>query len=160
MLTTSGSTGSVKFVRQSWDNIRCNARIVADHLGMTAAERTITALPMHYTYGLSIICASLTVGAEMIVTGMGVMDEEFWDLFENEHVTAFHSVSNTYDMLCRMDIFSEDFPDLRLMTQAGSKLSRELHRYYARYAEKYGKRFIPMYGQCEATSGITLKQRK
>lgn len=155
MLTTSGSTGSVKFVRQSWDNIRCNARIIADHLGMTAAERTITALPMHYTYGLSIICASLTVGAEMIVTGMGVMDEEFWDLFENEHVTAFHSVSNTYDMLCRMDIFSEDFPDLRLMTQAGSKLDRELHRVLAQYARDTGKRFMAMYGQSEATAAIS-----
>lgn len=155
LLTTSGSTGSVKFVRQSWDNVRINARIIADYLGMTAAERTVTALPMHYTYGLSVICASLTVGAAMIVTRAGIMDEEFWDLFESEHVTAFHGVSNTYDMLFRMDMLDEDFPDLRLMTQAGSKLSRELHRTLAQYARDTGKRFTVMYGQSEATAAVS-----
>ena len=156
LITTSGSTGSVKFVRQSWDNVRVNARVIAEYLGMTDTERTITALPMNYTYGLSVICASLTVGAAMIVTRAGVMDEEFWDLFENEHVTAFHGVSTTYDMLFRMDMFSEDFPDLRLMTQAGSKLNRELHRTLAQYAKDTGKRFIVMYGQSEATAAISF----
>ena len=155
LLTTSGSTGSVKFVRQSRSNILINAMNYAVDLGITETERTVTSLPLHYTYALTNYSASLLTGAVMVVTRLGIMDEEFWDLFENERVTAFHNVSAAYDMLCRMEIFSGDFPHLRLMTQAGSKLSRELHRYYARYAEKYGKRFIPMYGQCEATSGIT-----
>lgn len=155
MLTTSGSTGSVKFVRQSWDDIRVNAKIHVDILGMTGAERTLTALPMNYTYGLSIICASLMAGATMIATRKGVMDEEFWDLFENERVTDFHGVSNTYDMLRRLDLFCEDFPELRLMTQAGGKLSRDLQRYFAQYAADYGKRFIIMYGQCEATAAVS-----
>ena len=155
LLTTSGSTGSVKFVRQSWDDIRVNAQILVNILEMTEAERTLTALPMNYTYGLSIICASLMAGATMIVTRQGVMDEEFWDLFENEHVTAFHGVPNTYDMLRRLDLFCEDFPDLRIMAQAGGKLSRDLHRYFAQYAADYGKRFIIMYGQCEATAAVS-----
>ncbi|MCR5136875.1 MAG: AMP-binding protein [Oscillospiraceae bacterium] len=155
LLTTSGSTGSVKFVRQSWDNIRINSRVIAEYLGMTDAERTITALPLNYTYALSVIGASLTVGGAMIVTDRGILDEEFWDLFENEHVTVFHGVSNTYDMLYRMDLFCEDFPDLRLMTQAGSRLSRELHRTFAQYAAEYGKRFVVMYGQCEATAAVS-----
>lgn len=155
MLATSGSTGSVKFVRQSWDNIRTNAKIHVDILDMTERERTITSLPMNYTYGLSVICASLMAGATMIVTGMGIMDEGFWDLFEKEHVTAFHGVPGTYDMLQKLDIFCEDFPDLRLMTQAGGKLSADLHRYYARYAKEYKKSFVIMYGQCEATAAIS-----
>ena len=155
MLTTSGSTGSVKFVRQSWENIRVNARNLAHNLNMISSERTITALPMHYSYGLSVIAASLLTGATMIVTRQGIMDEEFWDLFENEHVTAFHGVSNTYDMLRQMEMFCEDFPDLRLMTQTGSRLAPELHRYFAQYASDYGKSFIVMYGQCEATGDIS-----
>ena len=155
LLTTSGSTGSVKFVRQSWDGIRFNTRVIADYLNVTDTDRTMTALPMNYTYGLSVISANLLKGAAMIVTRSGVMDEEFWDLFENEHVTAFHGVPNTYDMLRRLDLFCEDFPDLRLMTQAGGKLSRELHQYFAQYAIDYGKRFIVMYGQSEATAAIS-----
>ena len=155
LLTTSGSTGSVKFVRQSWDSIRANTRVIADYLNVTEADRTITALPMNYTYGLSMISANLLKGAVLIVTRSGVMDDEFWDLFENERVTAFHGVPNTYDMLHRLDFFCEDFPSLRLMTQAGGKLSRELHQYFAQYARDYGKRFIVMYGQSEATAAIS-----
>lgn len=155
LLTTSGSTGSVKFVRQSWDSVRFNTRVIADYLNIKGTDRTLTSLPMNYTYGLSVISANLLKGAAMIVTRSGVMDEEFWDLFENERVTAFHGVPNTYDMLYRLDIFCDDFPDLRLMTQAGGKLSRELHQYFAQYAKDYGKRFIVMYGQSEATAAIS-----
>ena len=155
LLTTSGSTGSVKFVRQSWESIRANTQVIANYLNVTDTDRTITALPMNYTYGLSMISANLLKGAAMIVTRSGVMDEAFWDLFENERVTAFHGVPNTYDMLHRLDFFCEDFPSLRLMTQAGGKLSRELHQYFAQYARDYGKRFIVMYGQSEATAAIS-----
>lgn len=155
MLTTSGSTGSVKFVRQSWDNLRVNARLIADYLRITEAERTITALPMNYTYGFSIFSANLLKGGAMIVTRQGVMDEGFWDLFENERVTAFHGVPNTYEMLHRLDFFCEDFPDLKLLTQAGGKLNRNLHAYFAQYARDYGKRFVVMYGQSEATAAIS-----
>ncbi len=91
----------------------------------------------------------------MIVTRSGVMEEEFWDLFENERVTAFHGVPNTYDMLHRLDFFCEDFPNLRLMTQAGGKLSKELHLFFAQYARNHNKRFIVMYGQSEATAAIS-----
>ena len=155
LITTSGSTGSVKYVRHSWDNIRVNARIFVEIMGMTAEERTITTLPMHYTGGLSIICASLMAGAAMVVTRRGVMDEEFWDLFENERVTAFHGVSRTFDMLRRLDMFCEDFPDLRVMSQGGSRLDKDLHRYVAQYAGDYGKRFVVVYGQSEATAAIS-----
>lgn len=156
LLTTSGSTGSVKFVRQSRENIRINARQSADFMGVAETDRSITSLPLNYTYGLSIFGSFLMKGAATVVTRAGVMDEEFWDLFENEHVTAFHGVSTTYDMLHKMDFFCEDFPDLRLMTQAGAKLSRDLQLYFARYAADYGKRFVIVYGQSEATGAISF----
>jgi acyl-CoA synthetase (AMP-forming)/AMP-acid ligase II len=38
------------------------------------------------------------------------------------------------------------------MTQAGGKLTPELHGEFAAYAEKNGKHFVVMYGQCEATA--------
>ena len=45
-----------------------------------------------------------------------------------------------------------DLPDLKTMTQAGGKLIPELHKKFAEYAAEKGKRFIVMYGQCEATA--------
>ncbi len=155
LITTSGSTGSSKFVRQSWENLRFNASTIAEILQLTPSDRTVTCLPLQYTYGLSILHANLLRGAAMVVTQNGVMDPEFWDLVEAESVTCFHGVPNTYEMLYRLGLFEDDFPSLRLLTQTGGKLSRELQAYYADYAEKNGKRFVIMYGQSEATAAIT-----
>ena len=38
------------------------------------------------------------------------------------------------------------------MTQAGGKLTLDLHRRFAEYANNNNKSFIVMYGQCEATA--------
>lgn len=154
LITTSGSTGSPKLVRQSWDNLAFNADTIAGYLEITPSDKTITCLPLQYTYGLSILHANLLRGATMVVTQSGFMDGEFWDLFEAEEVTSFHGVPNTYDMLHRIEMFEDDFPSLRTLTQAGGRLSRELQAYYARYAHDNGKRFVIMYGQSEATAAI------
>jgi acyl-coenzyme A synthetase/AMP-(fatty) acid ligase len=155
LITTSGSTGSAKLVRQSWDNLRFNAETIAGYLQIDASRRTITALPLQYTYGLSVLHANLLRGAAMVVTKYGFMDAEFWDLFEAENVTDFHGVPGTYEMLHRIELFEDDLPSLRTMTQAGGKLSRELQAYFGRYAAENGKRFVIMYGQSEATAAIT-----
>ena len=155
LITTSGSTGSAKYVRQSRENLRFNAETIAGCLGIGPSDKTITALPLQYTYGLSILHANLLRGAAMVVTRSGIMDPEFWDLVEAENVTCFHGVPNTYDMLYRIGLFEDDFPSLRTMSQAGGKLSRELQEYYGRYAEKNGKRFVIMYGLSEATAAVS-----
>ena len=155
LIPTSGSTGSAKFVRQSRENLRRNAAAIAEYLQIGPEDKTITALPLQYTYGLSVLHANLLRGAAMVVTQSGIMDGEFWDLFEAEEVTFFHGVPNTYEMLHRIELFEDDFPSLRTMSQAGGKLSRELQEYYGRYAEEHGKRFVIMYGQSEATAAIT-----
>lgn len=43
-------------------------------------------------------------------------------------------------------------PSLRYCTQAGGKLTPELHKKFAEDAERRGTKFIVMYGQCEATA--------
>ncbi len=155
LITTSGSTGSAKFVRQSQANLRFNAAAHVTAFQLSSADRTITALPLQYTYGLSILHTNLLAGASMVVTRSGVMDSEFWDLVEAENVSCFHGVPNTYDMLYRIGLFEDEFPSLRLMSQAGGKLSLEMQEYYGRYAAENGKRFVIMYGQSEATAAIS-----
>ena len=61
LLTTSGSTGSPKFVRQSYKNVKANADAIAEYLAIDETEKPITTLPMNYTYGLSIINSHLLV---------------------------------------------------------------------------------------------------
>lgn len=152
LLTTSGSTGSPKFVRQSYENIRANTASIVEYLAIDETERAITTLPMNYTYGLSIINTHLWTGARIILSPYAVLQREFWNLFTEQESTSFGGVPYTYEMLDRLRFFSRRLPSLRTMTQAGGKLLPELHRKFAEYAEKEGKKFVVMYGQSEATA--------
>ncbi len=152
MLTTSGSTGSPKFVRQSYTNVKVNAESIAEYLSLDETERPITTLPMNYTYGLSIINSHFLVGATLLVTDKGLMQKEFWNFFKEEQATSFGGVPYTYEMLDRLRFWRMELPSLRTMTQAGGKIIPELHKKFAEYAAGNGKQFIVMYGQCEATA--------
>ncbi len=112
LLTTSGSTGSPKFVRQSYRNIRANTDSIVEYLKLDETERPITTLPMNYTYGVSILNTHLDVGATILVTEHGIAQREFWDFFRRENATSFGGVPYTYEMLDRMRFFRMDLPSL------------------------------------------------
>lgn len=152
MLTTSGSTGSPKFVRQSYTNVKINAESIVEYLDLNESERPITTLPMNYTYGLSIINSHFLAGATLLVTDKGIMQKEFWNFFKEKGATSFGGVPYTYEMLDRLRFWRMQLPSLRTMTQAGGKLIPELHKKFAEYASENGKNFVVMYGQCEATA--------
>lgn len=152
LLTTSGSTGSPKFVRQTYTNVMVNAKQIVEYLELDSTERPVTTLPMNYTYGLSIINSHLLVGATVLLTDKGIMTREFWEFMKNEKATSIAGVPYTYEMLDKLRFFRMDLPQLRYMTQAGGKLSPELHKKFAEYALEKGKKFIVMYGACEATA--------
>lgn len=152
LLTTSGSTGSPKLVRQSRKNIRSNAAAIAEYLELTEDERPITTLPMHYTYGLSVLHSHFLAGAAVLLTEKSVVQQEFWDFFGAGHATSLAGVPATYDLLKRAGLFERDLPSLRSMTQAGGRLPVEMHRRCAQFAWDTGRRFYAMYGQTEATA--------
>lgn len=151
LLTTSGSTGSPKFVRQSYRNLRANTDSIVEYLALTPDEKPITTLPMNYTYGLSILGTHLDVGATLLLTDKGIAQKEFWAFFKQEGATSFGGVPYTFEMLDRMRFTRMDLPSLRSMNQAGGKLLPALHGKFATWCEETGRQFIIMYGQCEAS---------
>lgn len=152
LITTSGSTGSPKFVRQSYTNILDNAMSIAEYLKLDRFERPITTLPMNYVYGLSIINSHYLVGATLLLTDKGLMQKEFWNFFKDAGATSFGGVPYTYEMLDKLRFYRMQLPSLRTMTQAGGKITPELHEKFAAYAAEQGKNFVVMYGAAEATS--------
>lgn len=152
LLTTSGSMGSPKFVRQSYENLETNTRSIIEYLEISDKERAITSLPMNYTYGLSIINSHLECGASLILTEATLMQKEFWNQIGEFQATSLSGVPYTYEMLDRLRFQRRDLPSLHLLTQAGGKLSPELQQKFAQYATNNGKKFVVMYGQTEATA--------
>jgi acyl-coenzyme A synthetase/AMP-(fatty) acid ligase len=155
LLTTSGSTGSPKFVRQSYANLQANTASIVEFLGLDPSDRAITTLPMNYTYGLSILNTHLAVGATVLLTDRTLMQKEFWSFFKEQGATSFGGVPYTYEILKKLRFFRMELPSLRTMTQAGGRLAPELHREFARFAADTGRRFVVMYGQSEATARMS-----
>jgi len=152
LMTTSGSTGSPKLVRQSGRNILANAEAICKYLEINGDERPVTTLPMNYTYGLSIINTHVLKGATLLLTTRGIVERPFWDFAVEMKATSFGGVPNTYQILKRIGFMNMNLPDLKTMTQAGGKLPLNLHEEFAFYAQKTEKRFVVMYGQTEATA--------
>lgn len=156
LLTTSGSTGSPNLVRQSYENLEANTASIVEYLELTEHERPITTLPMEYTYGISIVNSHLAAGATVLLTTKTLMQKEFWSFFKDQRATSFGGVPYTYEMLKRLRFFRMNLPSLMTMTQAGGKLSPELHREFAEFAHASGRRFFVMYGQTEASARMSF----
>jgi len=155
LLTTSGSTGSPKLVRQSYKNVNSNAKVIAQYLEITSADRPITTMPMSYTYGLSIINSHLLKGASIILTEATLMDKRFWEAIKDHNATTFGGVPYIYEMLKKLRFEQMNLPSLKYITQAGGKLSGELSAEFANICVQKGIKFYVMYGQTEATARMS-----
>ena len=152
LISTSGSTGSPKLVRQTYRNIQANTASIIEYLKITEEERAITSLPMSYVYGLSVINTHLQSGATLVLTNFDCYMKGFWDLFYKHQVTSFAGVPFMYEMLDKLRTFKKDIPGLVTFTQAGGRLNADLQEKLTKYALEYGKKFIVMYGASEATA--------
>lgn len=70
---------------------------------------------------------------------------------KEEGATSLVGVPYTYKMYRRLGLFEMELPQLRYLTQAGGKLPVALHREFAQWAQRTGRRFYVMYGQTEAS---------
>jgi long-chain acyl-CoA synthetase len=155
LLSTSGSTGSCKYVRLSHQNIWSNAEAIADYLALTVYELPITTLPPSYSYGLSIIHSHLWVGAGLAVTNKTFFDRKFWSFLHEVNATSLSGVPYHYEILKKLRVTKMELPHLRTLTQAGGRMTPDLIQEYAIHCQKKGMRFFTMYGQTEASPRIS-----
>lgn len=152
LLGTSGSTGAPRLVRLSHAAVQANAEAIATYLGLGPAERAVTALPLHYCYGLSVVNSHLLRGAGLLLTERSVADPAFWSFAREGGVTSLAGVPHTFELLDRAGFADMPLPSLRYVTQAGGRLAPETVRRYASLGARRGWRFVVMYGQTEATA--------
>jgi acyl-CoA synthetase (AMP-forming)/AMP-acid ligase II len=155
LMTTSGTTGSPKFVRLSYLNISANAGSISECLHIRDDDKPITTLPMHYVYGLSVINSHLHSGASVVLTNASLTEKRFWELFKSCCATTISGVPYTYELLKRLGWQRMNLPSLRVLTQAGGKLHAELVREFAETCLEKGMRFYVMYGAAEATARMS-----
>ena len=155
MLTTSGSTGNAKLVRLSEASLAANAKSICQYLGMKSTDRALTALPFAYSYGLSVINSHLLCGAAITMTNEGPLERGFWQLLKTQPITQLTGVPYSYQIYDQLRLRRQKWPHLRIMTQAGGRMSPERVLDYARWCADEQIAFYVMYGQTEATARMT-----
>jgi acyl-CoA synthetase (AMP-forming)/AMP-acid ligase II len=155
LMSTSGSTGTLKMVRLSHDNLLANAQSIAGYLRIDERDRAATTLPLSYCYGLSVVHTHLLHGASLLLTDRSVIDDDFWELFGDSRCTSFAGVPYTFDLLDRIEFAHMRLPHLRYVTQAGGRLQPDRVRRYAELGRRHGWDFYVMYGATEATARMS-----
>ncbi|HQR25733.1 MAG TPA: AMP-binding protein [Nocardioides sp.] len=154
LLFTSGTTAAAKVVRLTHRNIVANTDSIITYLGLQRADRMLVVLPFFYCYGLSLLHTHLRVGGSVALCNSFVFPEVALDLVECERCTGFAGVPSTFQMLLRASSFrTRELPSLRLIQQAGGKLSPVLIEELVE-AQPSASLFV-MYGQTEATARLS-----
>lgn len=156
LLATSGSTGSPKFVRLSEANVVSNANQIAEGLSIGESDRALAHLPLHYSYGLSVLTSHLACGASVVLTGVSAIRPEFWQAMRDHAVTSLPGVPYSYEMYRRAGLQRLELPSLRTLTQAGGRMASEKVLEWSAVMRERGVDLWVMYGQTEATARISI----
>lgn len=156
LLSTSGSTGSPKLVRLCHDNVASNATAIANALRLTGADRAITSLPLHYTFGLSVLHSHLAAGASIVLSEESVLSEHFWTSVDRLGVTTLAAVPHTVELMESTGVLERPHPSLRLLAQAGGRMHPDRVVRTATLGRRNGWELAVMYGQTEATARICV----
>lgn len=152
LLTTSGSTGSAKFVRHSYGNVTANARNVSKVFEMNETSVGMDSLPLQFTQGLNVATSHLLSGATILLTKANLMQKEFWDFFKKYKAESMTCVPYSIELLEKLRFFRMDLPDFKVLNQGGGRLPDKTFMACAEYAKNTGRKFIATYGSTETTS--------
>lgn len=155
LLSTSGSTGAPKLVKLSKENIQSNTDAIVEYLHMTSEDRAITLMPLHYSYGLTVLNSHLAINGSTVLTNYSIISREIWALIKDSEITSISGVPFIFEMLDKLRFGRMDLPKINYLTQAGGKLSSELATKFSELCKEKGIPFYIMYGQTEASPRIS-----
>jgi acyl-CoA synthetase (AMP-forming)/AMP-acid ligase II len=151
---TSGTTGRPKGVLLSHRNLASNAEAIAAYLSLTAADRGLCVLPMHFSYGNSVLNTHLISGARLGLEDSLAFPQLILQRMQDEAITGFAGVPSTFSVLrARSHPQNFDLRALRYITQAGAAMPSALASWLRQ--EFPAARLFLMYGQTEATARLT-----
>ncbi|MTJ83371.1 MAG: AMP-binding protein [Telmatospirillum sp.] len=155
LLTTSGSTGSPKMVCLSTGALAHNTGAIIEALSITGGDRAVGHMPLHYSFGLSILQTHLVAGGSVLLTSRSMVESDFWDLVRSGGATSLSGTPFHMRLIGRLGLDALDLPGIRVMTQAGGRFPPDLARpLHAAMAGRGGRYFV-MYGQTEASPRLT-----
>ncbi len=134
---------------------------IISYLKINKKQKTITTMPMGYSYGLSIVNSHLVAGSTVVLNNKTVIDKNFWNVIKKYKVNSFGGVPEFYEYLKRINFEKYITKSIKYLTQAGGKLEEKTLGYFGKICKKNKVKFYVMYGQAEASPRMTyLKWEK
>lgn len=155
LLSTSGSTGSPKFVKLSEKNVVENALSILEYLPISNNDNIPLNLPIQYSFGLSVLTTNSIKGGTFFINTGDILTPTFWENFEKHKFNSMAGVPYFFDMLIRIGINKFKLDSLKYLIQAGGKLSEKTNAFFMDYCTKNQILFYTMYGQTEATARMS-----
>ena len=157
LLSTSGTTGSQKYVRLAREAIIANARQIAEALAIDDGSIGVAHLPLHYSYGLSVVTSHLAAGGRVSLINDSITSPSFWSKIRTAGGSHFPGVPFHYAALARLG--AGLIPNsVKVFTQAGGALDPRVQAKIHDWANARDGRFFVMYGQTEASPRMTTLQ--
>lgn len=155
LIPTSGSTGDPKCVRVSKENIDACTKSICEYLDFSSSRVSISLLPIHYSFGLSVLHNTIYKRAKYVISNYSVLDKEIWREFDKHKVTDFSGVPFIMKILNKLKLDFESLSSLKYVMQAGGYLSdKESKSLFEKFSAK-GISYFTMYGQTEASPRIS-----
>ena len=150
LLSTSGSTGSSKFVMLTLKNLKMNTIQISKYLKLNTKDRTITTLPFSYSYGLSILNTHLFNGSALVVTKKSIIQKSFWEILLKNKVNCLYGVPFIFEVLKKF-LKKNYFDNFKFLANAGGKINTNTAKEFVKVGLKKNYIFYNMYGQTEAS---------
>lgn len=155
MMSTSGSTGSPKFVRLGYSNLEKDTQYINSFAEVREDDACLTVLPLHFLYGLESVFRHIKVGAKIIMTDKSIVQNEFWDLCREYKPTYFFGVPYTYETMRKLGIL-DYLKQFRALSCSGGKLGFDLVKQVSAIAAENNILFFIEYGSTEAGGVLTI----
>jgi len=155
IIFTSGSTGEPKGVMITHRNLIANTDSIIEYLNLTGDDVIEIVLPFYYCYGLSLLHTHLKVGGSVVFNNNFMFLGAVINDLKKYKCTGFAGVPSHFQVLLRKSksFKSDQFPDLRYVTQAGGKLHKVFIQEFT--DSQPDITFFVMYGQTEATARLS-----
>ena len=108
LLTTSGTTGSPKLVKLSYQNLQSGMEYARECLNIQSKQKSMAILPLNYVYGLSVYLWHWYCGATVLITEYPIISEQFNEFFKREKVNSLATVPFTYQLLNKICFWDKE----------------------------------------------------
>lgn len=156
LLSTSGTTGSKKLVKLSKKNLTHAIKNTAESLLICTDDVSVAHLPIHFSMGFSNIFSHLYKGAKVLFPQSSVIDQNFWIFVRNNQLSNFTGVPYSYEILKRIRFNNIELPSLKVLSQGGGKLKKDLYLFLSEITQKRNLKLLLTYGMTEACGRMSF----